>query len=53
MVVRIVVGFGVEFLCCLHLMYVFIWVTEWPTSSPCEPNGSGELITNCRKMDET
>ena len=35
MVVLIVLCLGVEFLCCSHLMYVFIffgyvWVTEWP-----------------------
>ena len=30
MVVLIVLCFGVEFLCCLHLMYVFIFSTEWP-----------------------
>ena len=38
MVVLIVLCLGVEFLCCLHIMYVFIflvkfWVTGWPIAT--------------------
>ena len=44
--------FGVEFLCCLHLMYVFIYtctLTEWPRIGKITANSAYDTFSEQKK----
>ena len=45
MMVLGVLCLGVEFLCCLHLKYVFIQVAEWPPIGKITAHSAYDMVS--------